>query len=77
MYIQFSDNIYGYENMSDKSLVGEGFWDGEKKLLCLLACPILEMNEYAANGFNGDCSIGLSLWFPVVFYLRNRSAALG
>ncbi|XP_020256262.1 uncharacterized protein LOC109833120 [Asparagus officinalis] len=80
MHISFF-NSSGYEHdkmhIPDRSLVGEGFWDGEKKKLCLLACPILDVQDSGTNGYVGDCTIGFSFFFPSVFSLRNHSATLG
>lgn len=80
MLISFSNSSsYGYYNIfiPGKSLVAEGYWDGEKKLLCLLACPVLEAKDYSKNSPVGECTIGLSFWFPSVFTINDRSSVVG
>ncbi|KAH0468402.1 hypothetical protein IEQ34_003435 [Dendrobium chrysotoxum] len=60
-----------YQFLPEDSLVGEGFWDHEKNQMCLVACQVL------ANASVGDCTVGLSLWFPLVFTIKSRSRVIG
>lgn len=60
-----------YQFEPEDSLVGEGFWDHEKNLMCIVACHVL------ANTSVGDCSIGISLWFPMVLTIESRSHIMG
>ncbi|THU53486.1 hypothetical protein C4D60_Mb10t14930 [Musa balbisiana] len=74
LYIEFSnssDLSYDIPMVPKKSMVGEGYWDHVKNRLCLIACHILEGSSQASPSV-GDCSIGLSLWFPTVVTLRRN-----
>ncbi|WOK97230.1 hypothetical protein Cni_G05938 [Canna indica] len=78
MHIEFTNSsIYAY-NMPvkpDKSLVGEGYWDPHRNQFCIIACML---NKSSQNNFSvGDCTFGLSLWFPTVVTLRNRGDMVG
>ncbi|ONK67099.1 uncharacterized protein A4U43_C06F15700 [Asparagus officinalis] len=80
MYIGFSNGSarsYGNFLVPGNSLVAEGYWDLEKKLLCLLACPVIITKENSKNSFVGDCTIGLSFWFPGIFTIKDRSNIAG
>lgn len=59
------------------SLIAEGEWDGMKKHLSLVACPIINVTESLSKGAVGDCSIRLSLRVPTTFSLRYRSTIVG
>jgi len=59
------------------TLIAEGEWDEKENRLCGVACRILNVTESWANAFVGDCSIRLTLRFPALFTLRNRSAVVG
>ncbi|XP_078169501.1 uncharacterized protein LOC144563912 [Carex rostrata] len=58
-----------------KSLVAEGVWDHHNSKLCLVACGLngKENNSSAV----GDCSLGLTFWFPASFSLKQRSSMVG
>ncbi|XP_064942991.1 uncharacterized protein LOC135595658 [Musa acuminata AAA Group] len=76
LYIEFPNSSYlSYDvpMVPNKSMVGEGYWDHVKNRLCLIACYILEGSSQASPSV-GDCSIGLSLWFPTVMTLRRNDA---
>lgn len=78
MFIRFySGGGHDHILIPEESLVAEGVWDGEKQKLCVLACRILNTQEFAADGYVDDCSFWMSIWFPSVFSLRNRSITLG
>ncbi|XP_074573303.1 uncharacterized protein LOC141829677 [Curcuma longa] len=67
---------YDRRRVPEKSLVGEGFWDDTKNRLCLIACHIHNETSLTAPSVS-DCSIGLSLIFPAVLTLKNRSDIIG
>ncbi|CAL9099721.1 unnamed protein product [Musa textilis] len=74
LYIGVSNSSYlsyGIPMVPKKSMVGEGYWDHVKNRLCLIACRILEGSSQASPSV-GDCTIGLSLWFPTVVTLRRN-----
>ncbi|KAL3522274.1 hypothetical protein ACH5RR_015108 [Cinchona calisaya] len=54
------------------TLVAEGKWDGEKKRLDMVGCRILD-----GAGTVGDCSVRLSLRFPLVYTMRQRNFIVG
>ncbi|XP_010915916.2 uncharacterized protein [Elaeis guineensis] len=79
-YIGFSNvSKHPYNGfVPEKSLVGEGFWDPSGNRLCVMACHILNtQGDFLANASVGDCTIGFSLWFPVVLSIENTSSAVG
>ncbi|XP_044511472.1 uncharacterized protein LOC123229588 [Mangifera indica] len=59
------------------TFIGEGTWDWKKKRLRIVACRILS-NSGALDGSHvEDCSIRLTLRFPAIWSIRNRTAMLG
>ncbi|XP_027333990.1 uncharacterized protein LOC113848765 [Abrus precatorius] len=62
---------------TNATLVSEGMWDEKENRLCAVACRILNFTESGSNPLVGDCSIKLTLRFPAVLSLRNRSTVLG
>ncbi|XP_058725086.1 uncharacterized protein LOC131596450 [Vicia villosa] len=56
------------------TLISEGVWDENENRLCAVACRILNIT---GTPYVGDCSIKLTLRFPAVLSLRNRSTILG
>ncbi|KAI0524373.1 hypothetical protein KFK09_003740 [Dendrobium nobile] len=70
-FYNYSPHWLNYQFVPEDSLVGEGFWDHEKNQMCLVACQVL------ANSSVGDCTVGLSLWFPLVFTIKSRSRVIG
>ncbi|KAG6694664.1 hypothetical protein I3842_09G060100 [Carya illinoinensis] len=78
--LSFPNSSYtGYEFPFDPNttLIAEAEWDEKENRLCGVACRILNVTESWANASVGDCSIGLSLIFPPVVSLRNRSTIVG
>ncbi|XP_028775564.1 uncharacterized protein LOC114732451 [Neltuma alba] len=71
----YQDSVFPFNPNS--TLVSEGTWDGKKNRLCAVACRILNFSESFTNAYVGHCSIKLTLRFPSVLSLRNRSAILG
>ncbi|KAL0909936.1 hypothetical protein M5K25_020848 [Dendrobium thyrsiflorum] len=70
-FYNHSAHWFNYKFVPKDSFVGEGFWDHEKNQMCLVACQVL------ANASVGDCTVGLSLWFPLVFTIKSRSRVIG
>ncbi|KAG6508495.1 hypothetical protein ZIOFF_033869 [Zingiber officinale] len=78
-YIRFSNSSnyqFHMPMIPERSLVGEGFWDPESNQLCLLACRVNKDNSLKDTHV-GDCDIGLTLWFPEVMKLKERSSIVG
>ncbi|KAI9121534.1 hypothetical protein K1719_008567 [Acacia pycnantha] len=71
----YQDTIFPFNPNS--TLISEGTWDEEKNRLCAVACRILNLSESFTNAYVGDYSIKLTMKFPSVLSLRNRSAILG
>ncbi|XP_078169503.1 uncharacterized protein LOC144563915 [Carex rostrata] len=66
---------FGQPLLPEKSLVAEGVWDSHNSKLCLLACGVIG-KEYNSSVV-GDCSLGLTFWFPTTFSLKQRSTMVG
>ncbi|MFS7921400.1 hypothetical protein Hanom_Chr03g00236351 [Helianthus anomalus] len=67
--IEFQDRRftpYDQAFQPEISLIGEGTWNGVKDELCVTACRVLNQSDPLGNARVGDCSIGLTLWFPAV-----------
>ncbi|KAG4948461.1 hypothetical protein AAZX31_15G071800 [Glycine max] len=80
MLVGFPDS--GYQDAvfpfhPNTTLVSEGMWDEKENRLCAVACRILNFTESLVNPYVGDCKTRLSLRFPAVLSLRNRSTVLG
>ncbi|KAM7498705.1 hypothetical protein LguiA_023119 [Lonicera macranthoides] len=56
------------------SLVGKGSWDAKNNRLCIVACQIANS---MGNSQLGDCSIRLSLRYPLVLSIRNSISIEG
>ncbi|KAI8557788.1 hypothetical protein RHMOL_Rhmol04G0037300 [Rhododendron molle] len=70
----------GYRYLSfdpTTTLVGEGLWDEKKNQLCIVACRFLNSTDSLDNAQVGDCSIRLSLRFPALWTITNRTSILG
>ncbi|XP_010916774.1 uncharacterized protein [Elaeis guineensis] len=80
-YIGFSNVSKHPDNgllVPEKSLVAEGFWDPSGNRLCVMACRILYIQaDSLATASVADCTIGFSLWFPVVLSIKSTSSAVG
>ncbi|XP_031283570.1 uncharacterized protein LOC116146570 [Pistacia vera] len=80
--VEFSNSSYsGYYYYSpfdpNTTFVGEGTWDWKKNRLCVVACRILNTNGALEDSHVEDCSIRLTLRFPTIWSIRNRTAMLG
>lgn len=70
--LQFGTAQMKLSSEPSETLVAEGKWDGEKKRLDMVACRIVD-----GQGTVGDCSIRLSLRFPLVLSVRQRNSLVG
>ncbi|PKA54432.1 hypothetical protein AXF42_Ash000265 [Apostasia shenzhenica] len=61
----------------ENSLVAEGFWDNKNHRICLAACRINTTKNALEIASVDDCSIRLTLWFPRVLSIKNRSKVVG
>lgn len=80
MLLGFPDSGYRdavFPFYPNTTLVSEGVWNEEENQLCAVACQILNSTESWFNPYVGDCKIRLSLRFPAILSLRNRSTVLG
>ncbi|KAF8391347.1 hypothetical protein HHK36_023651 [Tetracentron sinense] len=80
LLLGFSNTSYNGYNQPfapNTTLVAEGAWDEKKNRLCVVACRFLNISESLGNASVGDCSIKLSLRFPAILSIRNRSSILG
>ncbi|CBI20307.3 unnamed protein product, partial [Vitis vinifera] len=77
--VKFQNSSYDYYRTYNPSttLIGEGSWDVNKNQLCLVACRILNEGDSLVDARIGDCSIKLSLRFPAILSIRNRSTVVG
>ncbi|XP_078168694.1 uncharacterized protein LOC144563157 [Carex rostrata] len=81
MYLVFTNesrSISRSFTFGDKGLVVEGLWDGDRNKLCLVGCNVVISDEGSRTNLStGDCSFGLSVWFPSVLSIKSRSVAVG
>ncbi|ESW20157.1 hypothetical protein PHAVU_006G185500 [Phaseolus vulgaris] len=71
----YQDAIFPFH--PNTTLVSEGKWDEKENRLCAVACRILNFTESSVSPYVGDCKIRLTLRFPAILSLRNRSTVLG
>lgn len=80
MLLGFPDSSYSgfvFPFNPNTTLVSEGVWDEKENWLCAVACRILNTTGLGVGPSVGDCSIKLTLRFPAVLSLRNRSTVSG
>nr|XP_027102663.1 uncharacterized protein LOC113723903 [Coffea arabica] len=70
--LQFGTAQMKLSSEPNETLVAEGKWDGAKKRLDMVACRTVD-----GQGTVGDCSIRLSLRFPMVLSVRQRNSLVG
>lgn len=79
-YVVFSNqtdfSMY-YFMVGEKAIVAEGFWDQNGNRLCLKGCHVVNSGPSRADLAVGECGIGMSFWFPVVWSIQERSFAAG
>ncbi|KAL6845290.1 hypothetical protein ACP4OV_024785 [Aristida adscensionis] len=78
--VHASNNTVGWRHgflVGDEALVADGFWDSARRQLCLRACRVARSGPYRADLAVRECGIGVSLWFPAVWSIRDRSVTAG
>ncbi|XP_061367917.1 uncharacterized protein LOC133310940 [Gastrolobium bilobum] len=78
--VEFSNVSYYWTNQSFNTktmLVGEGWWDEKRNILCVVACHIMDMASSLAGTQVGDCSVRLRLRFPSIWSIKNTSGIVG
>ncbi|GJN18085.1 hypothetical protein PR202_gb05206 [Eleusine coracana subsp. coracana] len=63
--------------VGDEALVAEGYWVRSRNQLCLRACRVVRSGPSRAGLAVRECDVGISLWFPTVWSIRDRSVASG
>ncbi|GJM93582.1 hypothetical protein PR202_ga10148 [Eleusine coracana subsp. coracana] len=63
--------------VGDEALVAEGFWIRSRNQLCLRACRVVRSGPSRAGLAVRECDVGISIWFPTVWSIRDRSVASG
>ncbi|GJN18086.1 hypothetical protein PR202_gb05207 [Eleusine coracana subsp. coracana] len=63
--------------VGDEALVAEGSWNTVQNQLCLKAWRVARSGPSRADLAVRDCHVGISLWFPTVWSIRDRSVAAG
>ncbi|KAG6484034.1 uncharacterized protein LOC122014137 [Zingiber officinale] len=71
-----SSYSYDMPMRPERSLVGEAYWDRQRKQFCLLACRVINA-DLPEHPHVGACDVGLTLWFPTVMTLKERSGVVG
>ncbi|XP_014499588.1 uncharacterized protein LOC106760696 [Vigna radiata var. radiata] len=72
-----SDYWVGQSFNPKNTLVGEGWWDEKKGMLCVVACKIMAKASSLAGSHVRDCSIRLTLRFPSTLSIRSTSTIVG
>ncbi|KAG6488028.1 uncharacterized protein LOC122011248 [Zingiber officinale] len=78
-YLDFSNSSsypYDMPMRPERSLVGEAYWDRQRKQFCLLTCRVINA-DLPEHPHVGACDVGLTLWFPTVMTLKERSDVVG
>ncbi|KAG6484031.1 hypothetical protein ZIOFF_060824 [Zingiber officinale] len=78
-YLDFSNSSsypYDMPMRPERSLVGEAYWDRQRKQFCLLTCRVINADS-PEHPHVGACDVGLTLWFPTVMTLKERSDVVG
>ncbi|KAF9611999.1 hypothetical protein IFM89_037282, partial [Coptis chinensis] len=79
LLIRFSNTshaVYRDALAPSTMLVGEGHWNGDYNPLHIVACRFLNYRDSLANASVGDCLIRLSVWFPAIMTITNRSSVV-
>ncbi|PNY16479.1 hypothetical protein L195_g013200 [Trifolium pratense] len=85
--VEFSNSVDYYWNRHNQSfktktkLIGEGWWDEKKNMLCLVLCHFTGKSTSTSSSLDGtrvgDCSIRLRLRFPSIWSIENTSSVDG
>jgi len=76
-FLNTSDYWVGKIFNPKTTLVGEGWWDEKKRMLCVVACKIMAKAPSMAGSQVGDCSTRLSLRFPSTWSIKSTSTIVG
>ncbi|XP_006646202.1 uncharacterized protein LOC102720480 [Oryza brachyantha] len=88
-YAVFSNDTadkWGFRHIflsEEAAVVADGHWDSDTNRLCLRACLVARSSQAPATPSTRtelqvhECGIGMSLWFPAVWTVRDRSVAAG
>ena len=82
---EFSNSFDYYWNRNNQSLntktmlIGEGWWDEKKNMLCVVLCNFIGRSKSTSlDGTHvGDCSLRLRLRFPSIWSIKNSSSIVG
>ncbi|KAI3708409.1 hypothetical protein L2E82_37578 [Cichorium intybus] len=78
--VEFQDASYSpwYQSFNpNKTLIGDGTWNGARNELCIVACHILNQSDPLGSAHVGDCSVRLTVWFPDVRSIKNTHTTEG
>ncbi|ESW21373.1 hypothetical protein PHAVU_005G065300 [Phaseolus vulgaris] len=76
-FLNTSDYWIGQSFNPKAMLVGEGWWDEKKGMLCVVACHIMAKESSLGGSHVGDCSIRLRLRFPSTWSINSTSSLVG
>ncbi|TVU35523.1 hypothetical protein EJB05_17419, partial [Eragrostis curvula] len=71
--VQLPDGL----SVGDEALVAEGVWNQSRREFCLRACRVVRSGPSRADLAVRECGIGVSIWFPTVWSVRDRSVVAG
>ncbi|XP_027170073.1 uncharacterized protein LOC113769940 [Coffea eugenioides] len=73
-----NEYYWHYQSFDPKTtLIGEGSWNSEKNQLCIVACRMLNSDKSLEDVRVGDCSVRLSIQFPLVWNITDTSSIVG
>ncbi|KAL3508669.1 hypothetical protein ACH5RR_028070 [Cinchona calisaya] len=76
--ITFQNRYWTYESFDPKTtLIGEGSWNSKRNQLCIVACRILNPYKSLQDVRVGDCSMRLSIRFPIIWTIKDTSRIVG
>ncbi|CAJ1957181.1 unnamed protein product [Sphenostylis stenocarpa] len=76
-FLNASDYWIGQSFNPKTMLVGEGWWDEKKNMLCVVACHIIGKTSSLTGSHVGDCSVRLRLRFPSTWSINSTSRLVG
>ncbi|KAK7401828.1 hypothetical protein VNO78_13624 [Psophocarpus tetragonolobus] len=78
--VEFSDIGHYWINQAfdpKTMLVGEGWWDEKKNMLCVVACHMMGESSSLVGTHLDDCSVRLRLRFPSIWSIKDTSSIVG
>ncbi|XP_020223494.1 uncharacterized protein LOC109805728 [Cajanus cajan] len=76
-FLNISDFGISQSFNPETMLVGEGWWDEKRNMLCVVACHFIGKSSSLAGTHVGDCSIRLRLRFPSTWSINSTSSIVG